>query len=71
MPRVQPGRGAGRLDDAITFHYLRHTHASQLIATGWDVAAVARRLADSIATVLDTYAHEFDAARREDDSVRS
>jgi hypothetical protein len=35
------------------------------------VAAVARRLADSIATVLDTYAHEFDAARREDDSVRS
>jgi integrase len=46
-------------------HFLRHTHGSQLIAAGWDVAAVAARLGDSIQTVMTTYAHEFDAKRRE------
>jgi hypothetical protein len=51
----------------MTFHWLRHTHASQLIAAGWDVAAVAARLGDSIQTVQTTYAHLFDAARREDE----
>jgi integrase len=54
-----------RIDDAMTFHWLRHTHGSQLIAAGWDVAAVAARLGDSIATVMQTDAHEFDAVRRE------
>jgi integrase len=53
------------IDAAVTFHFLRHTHGSQLIALGWDVAAVAARLGDSIQTVMTTYAHEFDARRRE------
>jgi integrase len=54
------------VDEAVTFHFLRHTHGSQLVAAGWDVAAVATRLGDSIATVQQTYLHEFDAQRRED-----
>lgn len=54
------------IDDAVTFHFLRHTHGSQLVAAGWDVAAVAVRLGDTIATVQNTYLHQFDAARRED-----
>jgi integrase len=57
--------GRAGIDDGITFHFLRHTHGSQLIAAGWDVAAVAARLGDSIQTVMTTYAHEFDAHRRE------
>jgi integrase len=48
-------------------HDLRHTHASKLIAAGWDVAEVAARLGDSIQTVLSTYAHEWDAVRRRKD----
>ncbi|MEN3282084.1 MAG: hypothetical protein V7607_3224 [Solirubrobacteraceae bacterium] len=55
------------LDDTTTFHAMRHTHASQLIADGWNVVDVAARLGDSIQTVMTTYAHAFDAARREDD----
>jgi integrase len=48
-------------------HDLRHTHASRLIAAGWDVAEIAARLGDTIQTVLRTYAHEFDAVRRRKD----
>jgi len=47
-----------------TPHDLRHTHASKLIAAGWDVVEVAKRLGDRIETVLRVYAHEFDARRR-------
>ena len=53
------------VDPAASFHWLRHTHGSQLVAAGWDVAAVAGRLGDAVATVQGTYVHEFDAARRE------
>jgi integrase len=60
---VQARTRAG-IEDA-TFHWMRHTHGSQLVAAGWDIAAVAARLGDSIATVQQTYVHEFDAARRE------
>jgi hypothetical protein len=45
-------------------HDLRHTHASRLIALGWDPVEVAKRLGDRVETVLKTYAHEFDARRR-------
>jgi integrase len=55
------------LDEEMVWHWLRHTHASQLIAAGWTMADVAARLGDSIQTVMATYAHEFDAARREDE----
>jgi integrase len=44
----------------ITFHALRHTHASQLIAAGIDVVTVSKRLGHSKPTVtLNTYAHLF------------
>jgi len=38
--------------------------ASLLFAAGHDPVAVAARVGDSIATVLRTYAREYDAARR-------
>jgi integrase len=44
----------------ITFHALRHTHASQLIAAGLDVVSVSRRLGHSSPTItLSVYAHLF------------
>jgi integrase len=45
-------------------HDLRHTHASRLIAAGWDPVEVAKRLGDRIETILKTYVHEFDARNR-------
>lgn len=45
-------------------HDLRHTHASRLIALGWDPVEIARRLGDRVETVLRVYIHEFDARRR-------
>lgn len=39
------------------FHTFRHTHASRLLAAGVDVAEVARRLGDSIETIMRCYAH--------------
>jgi integrase len=44
----------------ITFHALRHTHASQLIAAGLDVVTISKRLGHSNPTItLSTYAHMF------------
>lgn len=43
-----------------TCHTLRHTHASKLIASGWDIVEVAARLGDTVATVCDVYLHEHD-----------
>jgi len=44
----------------VTFHALRHTHASQLIAAGLDVVTVSRRIGHSNPTVtLTVYAHLF------------
>ena len=45
-------------------HDLRHTHASRLIAAGWDPIEVAKRLRDRVETVLRVYAHEWDERRR-------
>lgn len=46
----------------ITFHDLRHVHASILVAHGVDVAAVASRMGHSDASVtLGTYTHPFAA----------
>jgi integrase len=45
----------------VTFHALRHTHASALIAAGLDVVKISRRLGHADPTVtLRTYAHLFD-----------
>lgn len=44
----------------ITFHALRHTHASQLIAAGVDVVTISRRLGHASPTItLKVYAHLF------------
>ena len=54
--------GAG-LDD-VTFHALRHTSASILIAQGHDVQFVSRQLGHSkTSTTWDTYVHLFEAQR--------
>lgn len=44
----------------ISLHALRHTHASQLIASGMDVLTISRRLGHSSPTItLGIYAHLF------------
>jgi integrase len=44
----------------ITFHSLRHTHASMLISAGLDVVAISRRLGHGSPTItLGVYAHLF------------
>jgi integrase len=46
----------------VTFHALRHTHVSQLIASGLDVVTVSRRIGHSNPTItLSVYAHLFGA----------
>jgi integrase len=53
---------------APTFHDLRHSHASALIAQGWDIEEVSARLGHaSVATTQRIYVHAFDAARRSSD----
>jgi integrase len=47
----------------VTFHALRHTHASILIAAGLDVLTISRRLGHSKpSTTLDVYGHMFKGA---------
>lgn len=56
------------IQPAPTFHDLRHSHASALIAAGWDIEEVSARLGhSSIATTQRIYIHAFDAAGRSDD----
>lgn len=44
----------------VSLHSLRHTHASQLIASGMDVLTISRRLGHAKASVtLDVYGHLF------------
>src|SRR5262249_19834977 len=51
----------------ITFHALRHTHASQLIDAGIDVVKISKRLGHSNPTItLRIYAHLF---RENDDKA--
>jgi integrase len=55
------GELAGRLGmPAVTFHGLRHTHASQLISSGVDIVTVSKRLGHAKPSVtLAIYAHMF------------
>jgi integrase len=55
------GELAGRLGmPEVTFHGLRHTHASQLIAAGVDIVTVSKRLGHAKPSVtLAIYAHMF------------
>jgi integrase len=50
---------------APSFHDLRHTHASALLADGWDIEQVSARLGHAnVAVTLTEYIHEYDKARR-------
>ena len=56
---------AARIGLPVTFHALRHTHASHLIDAGIDVVKISKRLGHSSPTVtLQIYAHLF---RKRDD----
>jgi integrase len=53
------------VEPAPTFHDLRHSHGSALIAAGWDIEEVSARISHSnIATTTRIYVHAYDAARR-------
>ncbi len=55
--------------DGVTFHVLRHTFASVLIAQGRDPVFVSRQLGRANAAItLKVYAHLFDAARHAADA---
>ena len=51
----------GDVDVGVTFHALRHTHASMLIAGGIPITEIAYRLGHaSPATTLSIYAHMYE-----------
>jgi integrase len=53
------------VEPAPTFHNLRHSHGSALIAAGWDLEEVSARLGHAdIGTTQRAYVHAYDAARR-------
>lgn len=53
---------------APTFHSLRHSHASALIAQGWDIEEVSARLGHAdTAITMRTYTHAFDQAKRSEE----
>jgi integrase len=53
------------IEPAPTFHGLRHSHGSALIAAGWDIEEVSARLGHAnVATTQRIYVHAYDAARR-------
>jgi integrase len=44
----------------VSFHALRHTHASQLIASGMDVLSISRRIGHASPSItLNVYGHLF------------
>src|SRR2546423_2728043 len=53
---------------SVTWHSLRHYHASTLLSAGVSPALVAERLGHDIQTLMRTYAH---VVRSDDDRVRS
>jgi integrase len=53
------------VEPAPTFHSLRHSHGSALIAAGWDIEEVSARLGHSdIGTTQRAYVHAYDASKR-------
>ena len=55
------------VEPAPTFHSLRHTHGSALIAAGWDIEEVSARLGHSdVGTTQRAHVHAYDVARRSD-----
>ncbi len=59
------GRDGVIVEPAPTFHSLRHSHGSALIAAGWDIEEVSARLGHAnVSTTQRIYVHAYDAARR-------
>jgi integrase len=55
---AEAGRESGPIPASLRFHDLRHSHASNLIASGHSIKAVSRRLGHSDITItLKTYIH--------------
>ncbi len=53
------------IEPAPTFHSLRHSHGSALIAAGWDIEEVSARLGHAnVAITQRIYVHAYDAVRR-------
>ena len=53
------------IEPAPTFHNLRHSHGSALIAAGWDLEEVSARLGHAdVGTTQRAYIHAYDAARQ-------
>ncbi len=53
------------IQHAPTFHNLRHSHGSALIAAGWDIEEVSARLGHANTTTTQrAYIHAYDAASR-------
>lgn len=58
-------RDGKTIEPAPTFHNLRHSHGSALIASGWDLEEVSARLGHAdVGTTQRAYIHAYDAARR-------
>jgi len=50
-----------KMNTKVTPHLLRHTHATELIRAGWDMAYVQKRLGHKdIQTTINTYIHLTD-----------
>jgi integrase len=61
-------RLAAKFGLKVSFHELRHTHASQLIDEGVDIVKIAKRLGHgSPAITLSTYAHLFERKRKKEE----
>ena len=59
---------AREMNLSVTFHALRHTHASMLIDAGIDIVKISKRLGHAnVSTTLDVYSHLF--AAKEDKSA--
>ena len=55
--------GAAKKLPRVSFHALRHTHASVLIRAGVDILTISRRLGHAKPSVtLDTYGHLIEGA---------
>lgn len=53
--------------NSITFHSLRHTHASMLLYKGISIKYISRRLGHkSVITTLNTYSHIIDELEQRD-----
>ena len=55
----------GKAINNITNHEFRHSHASYLISNGISAEYIAKRLGDTVAIVLDVYAHLFPETEKE------